>query len=491
MMVLALAIAGLLFFIQSEKISFITLLIHAESVVLCQGLSIIALARIHHRTKTDKPWFVCLYRFLAIVIGSVAGIQLGIFLCGDSWLFSISGVYDLAASIGMAIFFGSIFVAGHAIYNRIIIGPESESRYVQRKLDELKSWKTIAAAVVFNTLVACLLFGLGFENASFYDIVIVSQCIGLSCYFSIYGAFYLLRTLHPLIPSAVGLIIGVFVGPLIGSLIVGKTELVLNKNINAYGRAIIIGLVSGIIASIYFYIRSQLAEAKARIEQEKARKLSAEKDVAETSLKLLQAQIEPHFLFNTLSNVISLLDSDVARGKEMLVELTQYLRTSLVRTRDERTTLGQEIDLVRAYLHIHQRRMGRRLTFAIDLADKLRDILLPPMLLQPLVENAIKHGIEPQLEGGSISVTARAVKDILVLEVADTGQGIVKNRKGLAAGMGVGLHNIRKRLESIFGNSFCFRLEENNPHGIKVIIEIPLLKQEEKNGGASKGYHCR
>ncbi len=343
----------------------------------------------------------------------------------------------------------------------------SGSQFARRKRDELRSWKTVAATIVFNTLVACVLFALGFENASFYNLVIVSQCIGLSCYFSIYGAFYLFRAVHPLIPSVAGLVLGVSVGPLIGSLIVGKTELVLHGNSNAYGQAIIIGLVAGIIASIYFYIRSQLAEAKAS-------KLSAEKDAAQTSLRLLQAQIEPHFLFNSLSNVISLLDSDVAQGREMLVELTQYLRTSLVRTRSDKTTLGQEIDLIRAYLRIHQKRIGKRLTFTIDLADELRDIPLPPMLLQPLVENAIKHGIEPQLEGGSVSIAARAINNRLLLEVADTGQGITANSKGLVTGTGVGLQNIGTRLQSIFGSSSRFRLEENIPHGIRVVIEIPL-----------------
>ncbi len=468
----AAALAGVLsLFVE---VSFTALFIAAESIVFCQGLSLFALGRLRSPDRCE-PWPFFIRRFLAVVIGSVAGIPAGLFLSGGSRLLPLSPAGSLACSTGIAIFFGGIFVGGKTVYRRITASSTSAEQYARHKPGELRSSTAIIFTVLFNTLVAGILSGIGFKDSSFYDLFIVSQCIGFSCHFSVYAAFYLLPTFHPLLPSAVGLLAGASVGPLLGSLLVGKTELLLNRNLNAYGQAIVIGLLFGTIASLYFYIKSQLAEARARAETEKAKKLSAEKDAAETSLKLLQARIEPHFLFNTLSNVIGLLETDTAKAKEMLVDLTRYLRTSLVRTRKEQTTLGEEIDLIAAYLNIHQLRIGSRLTFSIDLPAELHEIPLPPMLLQPLVENAIRHGIEPQLEGGSVAVTARAGKDILVLEVADTGQGMGGDGTRPAAGMGVGLQNIRERLESIFANSSRFRIEENIPHGVKVIIEIPLL----------------
>lgn len=128
-----------------------------------------------------------------------------------------------------------------------------------------------------------------------------------------------------------------------------------------------------------------------------------EKEAAMTSLRLLQAQIEPHFLFNTLSNVISLFDIDIEKARQMLININEYLRICLQRTRQEMITLTEELDLVRQYLEIFKIRMGKRLNYEINDRTSIVDLPFPPLIIQPLVENSIKYGLEPQLDGGTIT----------------------------------------------------------------------------------------
>jgi sensor histidine kinase YesM len=229
-----------------------------------------------------------------------------------------------------------------------------------------------------------------------------------------------------------------------------------------------LGVMFGSIITYFFSSREKIAESQARIQEEKIKRLTSEKKAAEANLKLLQAQIEPHFLFNTLSNVLSLLDTDPKKGKSMLVDFIQYLRASLLKIREQKATLGQEMEMIQAYLNIFKVRMGDRLHYKIDLPEKLKTNTFPPMLIQPLVENAIKHGLEPKVDGGKIFISGEAKDGILRLEVVDTGEGF----KG-AKNFGMGLSNIRERLQSIYGKSGHLILEENQPHGLKATIEVP------------------
>ena len=222
--------------------------------------------------------------------------------------------------------------------------------------------------------------------------------------------------------------------------------------------------------AFYFFIsRSRLKKRGEMIEEEKARRVEVEKEALEAKLRMLQAQIEPHFLFNTLSNVVSLIDTDPSRGKAMLLDLTKYLRTSLSRTLPEKTTLAQELDMIASYLNIQKIRMGERLNFKIDVPDALLSKVFPPMLLQPLVENAVKHGLEPKIEGGDIFIRGASDQQGLRLEVTDTGLGFSSVNAG-----GVGMANVHDRLALLFGDRAKLVIEENAPSGVKVIIEVPL-----------------
>lgn len=234
-------------------------------------------------------------------------------------------------------------------------------------------------------------------------------------------------------------------------------------------QAVIAGIV---ISSVLFYsliTKIRLKYRNAMIEQEKIKRLAVEKESILANLRVLQAQIEPHFLFNTLSNILSLIDTKPDKGKSMLLDLTKYLRTSLSRTLPEKTTLSQEISMITAYLNIQKIRMDERLNYKIDVPDNLWQHSFPPMLLQPLVENAIKHGLEPKVDGGEIVIRATQEGNILKIEVADTGLGFSDFDKP-----GVGIANVRERLVLLFGEKARLTIEENKPHGVRTIMEVPI-----------------
>lgn len=206
-----------------------------------------------------------------------------------------------------------------------------------------------------------------------------------------------------------------------------------------------------------------------------ARRVKAEQRATEAQLRLLQGQIEPHFLFNTLANVVGLIEHDPARARQMLERFTDYLRGSLGRMRDGDTTLGAELDLVDAYLCVLKARMDDRLNYRIDVAADLRPLALPPLLLQPLVENAVRHGLEPQVEGGQVTVQARREGEQLVLSVCDDGRGPGAPRRPLLGqpdGNGVGLANLRERLASRYGGGASLTLEALHP-GTCATLRLP------------------
>jgi sensor histidine kinase YesM len=247
-------------------------------------------------------------------------------------------------------------------------------------------------------------------------------------------------------------------------------DIVLDMQTNALGLQMIIGGMLFNFLGVYFFItKTRLKYQTEMIKEEKTRSTDMEKENLSANLKVLQAQIEPHFLFNTLSNILSLIDTRPETGKSMLLDLTKYLRTSLSRTLPEKTTLSQEISMIKAYLDIHKIRMDERLNYKIDVPDNLWQHSFPPMLLQPLVENAIKHGLEPKVEGGEIVIRAIEENNFLKIEVADTGLGFSDLDKS-----GLGITNVRERLGLLFGAKGRLIIEENKPHGVRTTIEVPV-----------------
>jgi hypothetical protein len=211
-----------------------------------------------------------------------------------------------------------------------------------------------------------------------------------------------------------------------------------------------------------------VAQRVAESERREAEYQRMSRQVTEAKLSALQAQVEPHFLYNTLASVQALTEVDPKRANEMTGHLIQYLRNALPKMRESLSTVGQEVELVRAYLNILQMRMGERLAFEITVAPGLESAPFPPLMLPSLVENAIKHGLEPQREGGKVTITAEATDGKLRVIVADTGRGISE-----APGQGVGLANIRERLAALYGEGARLAIEANQPQGVRATLEVP------------------
>lgn len=191
---------------------------------------------------------------------------------------------------------------------------------------------------------------------------------------------------------------------------------------------------------------------------------------ADARFSLLQAQVEPHFLFNTLANVRELIDSGSTQASVVLGHLIAYLRAAVPRLQDSVATLGQEIDLVQAYLEIMRMRMPDRLRFAIRADDAALSLVCPPMTLLALVENAVRHGIDPSEEGGRIEVRVRVRDGRCHAEVTDTGVGL----RGAAGGLGTGLSNLRERLQLTFGGDALVTLKPLEPRGVSAELDFPV-----------------
>ena len=339
--------------------------------------------------------------------------------------------------------------------------------------------QSLVYTFIFNTLIAFFLTAMKF-GAGFPINFIISQCIGLSICTCVLIAHYFFDNSGPILKAALvaaALTVGTVLGSYAGSFVSGLSPSDLFAR-HSLLQLLFLGVMFGSIITYFFSSREKIAESQAQIQEEKIKRLTSEKKAAEANLKLLQAQIEPHFLFNTLSNVLSLLDTDPKKGKSMLVDFIQYLRASLSKIRKEKATLGQEMEMIRSYLNIFKVRMGDRLQYKIDLPNNLEATAFPPMLIQPLVENAIKHGLEPKVDGGEIFISGKEKDEILRLEVVDTGDGFKEGKN-----FGMGLSNIRERLQSLYGNSGRLILEENQPNGLKATIEVPH--------GEPRSHYCR
>jgi LytS/YehU family sensor histidine kinase len=275
---------------------------------------------------------------------------------------------------------------------------------------------------------------------------------------------------------AIGVAVGYTLVWLVKGVLIGEkgyTLVELVSDPHKFGWTLFGGFSNGLFVSLFFLFKFREARARAAMLKADSDRNLLSKQAIEAELKLMQAQIEPHFLFNTLASVQFLTEIDPPRAGMMLGHLLAYLRAALPQLRSNSTTLGQETELAEAYLSIMQMRMGTRLAFAIDVPQELRAHRFPPMLLMSLVENAVKHGLEPQAEGGSIKLDARRRGDRVVIALVDNGRGL-----GAKVGNGVGLSNLRGRLRALYGDGARLTLEEQPPHGARATIEIPFDTDE-------------
>ena len=242
-----------------------------------------------------------------------------------------------------------------------------------------------------------------------------------------------------------------------------------------FGQMTVMGLLVSPWIAVAALLRQIKDEAKKQALTFDLQRSEYERNALDARLRLLQAQVAPHFLFNTLANVRELVSTGSARAAPVLESLIAYLRAAVPRLNQPASTLGQELELVRAYLDVMHMRMPDRLQFTVEADDDARALVCPPMTLLTLVENAMRHGIDPSEEGGRIDVRVSVKDGRGRAEVSDTGMGLARGSDGLA-GLGTGLANLRERLQLAFGGDATVRISEIQPHGVHAEINFPAQR---------------
>jgi sensor histidine kinase YesM len=328
------------------------------------------------------------------------------------------------------------------------------------------AWMYWLVNALFSTAVAIVLTALFVSSNSrtllwptLWQTWVISLCIGVSMQLFVDRA---MRWAKPrgfarwpgftrALYLVVAVMLAVLLGYTVGFALTGRNFLALAAKYPRFG---VTQFVVASLAVVTWFLISKAQTAQLRREAEQA-KAEAEaqalqRQTADAELRALQAQIEPHFLFNTLANAIALVDYDPPQAKRLLEQFNEYLRATLSASRRVHSTLGDELALLGRYLTLMQVRMGSRLTYAIDVPEALRALPFAPLLLQPLVENAIEHGLEPKVDGGHIVIRAERCGDEVSVHVQDTGLGAA-TRGSARQDKGVGLANVRERLLALWG----------------------------------------
>ncbi|MFH1157149.1 MAG: histidine kinase [Pseudomonadota bacterium] len=333
--------------------------------------------------------------------------------------------------------------------------------------------KAMMVTALFNTAVALALSFFILRDRSHSNLIVCSNLIGFSIFTCVRVARHLVNRFDTIKP-ALGKATGVFCGIIIGSLSSWcylyltwqMAPVYFIKNVLFYLAGF--GIFFGLPMVYYFSSQKELVVSRQRIQEEKIRRLSIEKEATMTSLRLLQAQIEPHFLFNTLATVLSLFETDIEKARTMLLDLNVFLHACLEYTRKEMVTLAKELEITAHYLNIFRTRMGERLSYSIEDRTGSPELPFPPMIIQPLVENSIKYGLEPKPEGGSIAILCTRVESTLEIVIRDTGLGL----EDTTLNAGVGLDNVSRRLASLYGDKAGFTINSAEPCGTQVTIRI-------------------
>jgi len=328
-------------------------------------------------------------------------------------------------------------------------------------------WPKLAAMLGFNTLVA---LGISATGAHSFGVSwVFAQCIGLSIWALTEPASRLwvcvLETDWPrlLLVVPLGALGGYMLGSLLAAWFLGMPWDAGLAGLQNQWHYLLLSLLAGAGCTYFFVSRTLLQQAKER-------HAAAQLHLAQAQLQLLQAQLEPHMLFNTLANLRVLITHDPTRATAMLDRLVDFLRATLSASRQTLHPLSAEFARLQDYLALMAVRMGPRLSFSLDLPAELATQPVPSLLLQPLVENSIRHGLEPQVAGGSVYVSARREGAMLVLEVADTGVGL----PGQTLVPGFGLTQVREQLAAAYGAQASVECLAAPAGGSRVRVQFPL-----------------
>ncbi|MEZ9624469.1 sensor histidine kinase [Aliivibrio fischeri] len=338
-----------------------------------------------------------------------------------------------------------------------------------RKETILQLVKSLLITTLFCVVIAMMTSNIW--PSPFYEHIIISLGYGYSavlCSFVLENNF---PTLKKAYSTVLAMMLSITLGTFHASLWLNKYEDF--ATLEALQPIVLLGLIFTAICFYYFHAAEKTMLAEQALALSKRKQLEQEKTLVLSQLSQLQSQIEPHFLFNTLANISALIELDSNKAKLMLEKLTDLLRGSLKTNRNPLITVEQEIELLNAYLSIQQIRLGDRLTYEID-NQIVEPISLPPLLIQPLVENAITHGIEPSAQGGQLMVQFKQENNQFIVVIFDNGIGL--KSVSPSKGHGMSLNNIKQRLHDLFDGSASVRITENKDGGVNAELTIPSDK---------------
>jgi len=332
----------------------------------------------------------------------------------------------------------------------------------------------------FITSLFCLVIAILTDTVwqgDFYVHLLVSFGYGYSALLSEVILQRLLPRLPPLKSNFVALFCALILGSMNANYWLKQYEQF--SSLQSLKPVVFLGLIFTAICFYFFHVSEQQVLAEKALEIAKRKQSEQEKTLILSQLNQLQSQIEPHFLFNTLANIQALIELDPQKASVMLAKLTELLRGTLSINRSSLTNLEQETQLLSAYLDIQKIRIGERLNYQID--NQINEIIsLPPFLIQPLVENALQHGIEPSNKGGDITISYKIKEQTLIIDISDSGLGLQEENK--TKGNGISLSNIQERLTNLFDGEANLSIKENSLGGVSSILAIPLTQLNKLQG---------
>lgn len=350
---------------------------------------------------------------------------------------------------------------------------------LRHRLHAACAWKDLRVLLVIDTLIAVVMALLFVSTPNwwenFFRFLICSHAIGTSIYFLI-GLTNVLDIANIWKRSL--LLTGVFIlGGCLGTLLaLGIFSLLLNiapDEISYFSwikTSIIFALIFGALVTGYFILRHRLEESAAKLAEKEINEQRLLQLKTKAELEALRAKINPHFLFNTLNSIASLIPVDPAKAEEMVQKLAHLFRFTLEASHHEMMKLTDELQVIREYLAIEKIRLGERLSYEIAMDEALANMLIPGLLLQPLVENSVEHGIAPAKNGGHISLACRANGKFCHIEINDTGKGFTDTQAQEHFGIG----SVRERLVLSYGENFDFQIKTD--HGVSILLCLPLLQ---------------
>ena len=353
---------------------------------------------------------------------------------------------------------------------------------LRRQLLAVCAWRDLRLLLLIDTLIAVALSFL-FAPASnwwsnLFSFLICSHAIGASIYFliSLTGVLEIVNIWKRSLLLGGLFMLGGWIGTLLAFGILIMFSIVAPDWPSYYSwlkMSTLFSLIFGALVTGYFVLRHRLEENAATLAEKEINEQRLLQLKTKAELEALRAKINPHFLFNTLNSIASLIPVDPAKAEEMVQKLAHLFRFTLEASNHEMMKLTDELQVIREYLAIEKIRLGKRLSYEITMEAALANMQIPGLLLQPLVENSVRHGIAPAKSGGQIQIHCRANEHFCCIEIHDTGQGF----SGAAATEHFGLSSVRERLTLNYGTEYDFKIMPGQ--GVNILLKLPWRKDEQ------------